>query len=159
MFRVGFGQDSHRFSEDSERKLILGGIEVSKEKGLEGNSDADVVIHSMCRALEQAIGGESFSIYADKMHERGINDSRKYLEIAVAHVKEAGYAISNIGISLEGKTPRIIPIAKKMKEKLSEILEINKSQIGINATSGEDLTAFGRGEGIQSFTIVSLIKK
>jgi 2-C-methyl-D-erythritol 2,4-cyclodiphosphate synthase len=159
MFRVGFGQDSHRFSEDECRKLVLGGVVVEGEKGLEGNSDGDAVLHAICRALEQAIGGESFSIYADEMSRQGINDSVEYLKIAAKHVREAGYAVNNLGISIEGKRPKIIPLEKKMKNKLAEILEIAESQIGINATSGEDLTAFGRGEGIQVFTIVSLLKK
>ena len=159
MFRVGFGQDSHRFSKDGSRRLILGGIEIPGKKGLEGNSDADVVIHSICRALEQAIGGDSFSVYADKLHNEGINDSRKYLQISKANVEKAGYAIGNLGISMECKEPRIIPVAEKMKESLGEILGIKKDQIGINATSGESLTAFGQGEGIQVFAIVSLLKK
>lgn len=158
MFRVGFGQDSHRFSKDPKRKLILGGIEIAGEMGLEGNSDSDAVIHSICRALEQATGGDSFSVYADKMHKKEINDSLKYLEISVKNTREKGYAINNLGISLECKRPKIIPIAQKMKEKLAKFLEINEDRIGISATSGEDLTPFGKGEGIQVFAIVSLIK-
>jgi 2-C-methyl-D-erythritol 2,4-cyclodiphosphate synthase len=158
MFRVGFGQDSHRFSKDPARKLILGGIKIENEPGLEGNSDGDAVIHAICCALEQAIGGESFSVYADKMDQAGVDDSREYLKVAMSHIKESGYAINNIGISLECQKPRIIPIAERMKEALLEILEIEKSQIGINATSGEEMTAFGRGEGIQVFAIISLTR-
>lgn len=129
------------------------------EKGLEGNSDADVVIHSLCRALEQSIGGESFSIYADDMHKRGIDSSVEYLKIAKSHVEEAGYRINNIGINIEAKKPRIIPIASQIRNNISQILNVDQSCISINATSGEDLTAFGRGEGIQVWTIVSLIKE
>lgn len=158
MFLVGLGQDSHRFSTDSKRKLILGGVAIENERGLEGNSDGDAVIHAICRALEQAIGGESFSIYADKMNQEGINDSREYLKIALNHVKEKGYFINNLGLSLECQKPKIIPIAENMKKSLAEILEIETERIGINATSGEDLTTFGKGEGIQVLAIVSLAK-
>ena len=158
MFRVGFGQDSHRFSDDSAKKLVLGGVAVSGERGLEGNSDADVIIHSICRAFEQAIGGESFSIYADKMNAEGISDSREYLKVSAANVERNGYRIGNLGISLECKTPKIVPLADKIKSELAAILKIEKGQIGVSATSGEELTAFGRGEGIQCFAIVSLIK-
>jgi 2-C-methyl-D-erythritol 2,4-cyclodiphosphate synthase len=158
MFRVGFGQDSHRFSDDLEKKLVLGGVTVSKERGLEGNSDADVVIHSICRALEQAIGGESFSIYADKMNAEGISDSREYLKVSAANVERSGYRIGNLGISLECKKPKIVPLVDDIKAELSAILKIGEDQIGVSATSGEGLTAFGRGEGIQCFAIVSLIK-
>ncbi len=157
-FRVGIGQDSHRFSNDSERKLILGGLEVAGEKGLEGNSDADVVIHAICRALEQAIGGESFSVYADRMNSEGIRDSKEYLKVSVSHVKEKGYKINNVGISIEAKKPNIQKISEDMKKCLAPILDIAKESIGINATSGEELTSFGKGEGIQTFAIISLIK-
>jgi 2-C-methyl-D-erythritol 2,4-cyclodiphosphate synthase len=155
-FRVGIGQDSHKFSEDERRKLFLGGFEVSDEKGLEGNSDADVVIHAICRALEQAIGGESFSVYADEMNGRGITDSKEYLKVSVAHVKEKGYKINNVGISIEAKRPNISKISGSIKNSLSPILEISIDDIGINATSGEGMTPFGRGEGVQAFAIVSL---
>lgn len=159
MFRVGFGQDSHRFSQDPKRKLILGGIEINGESGLEGNSDGDAVIHAICRAIEQALGNPDFSLYADKICQEGTKDSREYLKVALRHIKERSYSINNLGISLECQKPKIIPVAGKMKKSLAEILGIKKEQIGISATSGEDLTAFGRGEGVQVFAIVSLIKK
>ena len=159
MFRIGLGQDSHRFSEDPKRKLILGGTEVKNENGLEANSDGDVVIHALCRAIEQALGNPDFSVYADKMCKEDIKNSREYLKIAVGHIKEKGYAINNVGISLECQKPKILPIEGKIKASLAKILEIKESQIGISATSGEDLTVFGKGEGIQVFAIVSLIRK
>jgi len=157
-FRVGLGQDSHRFSTDHNRKLILGGVEMPGEQGLEGNSDADVVAHALCRALEQAIGGESFSVYADKMQKKGINDSMEYLKKAVEHVWKAGYEINNIGISIEAKKPNVSSIANEMKKSLSLATSVASDAIGISATSGEELTAFGRGEGIQVFAIVNMIK-
>lgn len=159
MFRVGFGQDSHRFSKDPQKKLVLGGVLISGESGLEANSDGDVVAHALCSALEQAIGGEFFSIYADEMCRKGITNSLEYLEVALSHVKEKGYIINNMGISFECQRPKIIPIASEIKEKLVAVLEISEDRIGINATSGEDLTPFGKGEGIQVFAIVSLMKK
>lgn len=158
MFRVGIGQDSHRFSNDPEKKLVLGGVEIDGARGLEGNSDADAVIHALCRAIEQAVGGESFSMYSDKMVREGITDSREYLKNAVARSKEEGYLINNAGISIEAKFPHIDPVAKEMQRRLSGILGTKSNQVGINATSGEELTSFGRGEGIQVFAIVSLLK-
>lgn len=157
-FRVGIGQDSHKFSDDPNKKLFLGGIEVSDEKGLEANSDGDAVIHAICRALEQAIGGESFSIYADKMNKDGVLDSKDFLKVSMEHVKEKGYRINNVGISIEAKKPNISKISDNMKKSLSSVLEIAEENIGINATSGEELTPFGKGEGVQAFAIVSLLK-
>ena len=65
MFRVGLGQDSHRFSADPGRALVLAGVRIAGAPGLDGNSDADVVLHALCRALEQALGEDAFSRYAD----------------------------------------------------------------------------------------------
>ena len=157
-FRVGIGQDSHKFSHMAGRKLFLGGVAVANEMGLEGNSDGDVIIHAICRALEQAIGGESFSVYADKMNQEGIMDSREYLKVSVKHVREKDYKINNIGISVEAKKPNIAKISEDIKKSLAAVLEMPVENIGINATSGEELTPFGKGEGIQVFAIVSLIK-
>ena len=156
MFRVGFGQDSHRFSSDGTRKLVLGGVTVPNEAGLAGNSDADVVLHALCRALEQAIGLDSFSRYADEMSRNGINDSREYLKVAKRHLQEAGYRVNNIGLTIEASKPRIEPLSALMKRSIAGILEINEGAIGINASTGEGMTPFGRGEGIQTFAIVSL---
>ena len=156
MSRVGIGQDSHRFSGDPKRKLVLGGVEVPNERGLAGNSDADVVLHALCRALEQAIGLDSFSEYADEMSRRGINDSREYLKVAKAHIEQAGYGVTNIGLTIEAVRPRIDPIAPMMKRSIAGILGIGEAAIGINATTGEGMTPFGRGDGIQVFAIVNL---
>lgn len=158
MFRVGFGQDSHKFSEDANKKLILGAVEVVGERGLESNSDGDPILHAICAAIEQALGRVNFSVYADTMCKNGITDSAEYLKIALEHLNQDGYAINNLGISVEAKNPKILPIEEKIKNRLAEILLIEKSKIGINATSGDGLTAFGKGEGIQVFVIISIIK-
>ncbi len=158
MFRIGFGQDSHRFCEDGDKKLILGGVEIMGMRGMEGNSDGDLLLHALCASIEQALGRVNFSTYSDEMCQRGIIDSVQYLKVAMGHLEEDGYAINNIGISIEAKKPRILPIEDKIKDRLVEILGIERGKIGINATSGEDLTAFGRGEGIQVFVIISISK-
>src|SRR5947209_5470650 len=115
MCRVGLGQDSHRFSADRGRKLVLGGVVVPGEQGLDGNSDADVVLHALCRALEQAIGTDAFSQYADDMSRNGINDSREYVKVARLHVEAAGYRVNNVGITIEAHRPKIDPIRHDMK--------------------------------------------
>lgn len=159
MFRVGFGQDSHEFVKDGDKKpLKLGGVLISNERGLKGNSDGDVVLHALFNALSQAIGERSIGIYADPKFERGITDSKEYLKTILSMVKEKGYIINNVGIMIEAKKPKIEEHVCKMKKSLSKLLKLEESQIGITATSGENLTAFGRGEGIQTFVIVSLVK-
>lgn len=156
-FRVGLGQDSHRFSQDPERPLVLGGVVVQGARGLDGNSDADVVLHALCRALEQAIGNDGFSRYADDMSRNGVNDSREYVKVARANVERAGYVVNNVGLTIEAHTPRIDPLRDAMKTSIATLLGIAAGDVGINASTGEALTAFGRGEGIQAFAIVSLV--
>jgi 2-C-methyl-D-erythritol 2,4-cyclodiphosphate synthase len=155
--RVGLGQDSHRFSVDAGRPLVLGGVVVPGVGGLDGNSDADVVLHALCRALEQAIGEDGFSRYADEMSRNGVNDSREYVKVAIARVAGAGYAVNNVGLTIEARTPKIAPLQQALKESVATLLRIAPGAVGINASTGEDLTAFGRGEGIQAFAIVSLV--
>ncbi len=158
MFRVGLGQDSHRFSDDKNKKLVLCGIELAGECGLEANSDGDLVLHALCAAIEQALGRVNFSVYADEMCQNGITNSREYLKIALSHLKKDGYIINNLGVSIEAKKPKILPIEDRLRTSLAEMLGLKKNRIGINATSGEELTAFARGEGIQVFVIISLTR-
>jgi 2-C-methyl-D-erythritol 2,4-cyclodiphosphate synthase len=159
MFRVGFGQDSHRFSADRTRSLVLAGVHVPGEPGLAGNSDADVILHALCRALEQALGTDAFSQYADEMAGRGIVDSREYVKIARARVEAAGYRVNNVGITIEARTPKIEPLQQTFKASLAALLGVPADAIGINASTGEQMTPFGKGEGIQALAIVSLVSQ
>lgn len=159
MIRVGLGQDSHPFEPDGSAKpLILGGVLFPGHPGLRANSDGDVVLHALFNALSQAIGGRSLGVYADPLCARGVTDSKAYLQVALDMVSRAGYTIGNVGVSIEAYRPRIEPMAEQMKESIAGLLGISADQVGITATSGEGLTAFGRGEGVQAFVIVSLIK-
>lgn len=156
--RVGLGQDSHRF-EEKEKPLALGGFVIPNERGLKGNSDGDVILHALFNAISQAIGKRSISIYSDKMClEQGIKDSKEYLKIILKKLEEKNYKINNVGIMIEAKKPKLEPYHDKIKESLSGILKIEKEQIGLTFTSGEELTDFGRGLGIQCFAITALNK-
>jgi 2-C-methyl-D-erythritol 4-phosphate cytidylyltransferase/2-C-methyl-D-erythritol 4-phosphate cytidylyltransferase/2-C-methyl-D-erythritol 2,4-cyclodiphosphate synthase len=150
--RIGIGLDSHRFG--GEKPLVLGGVLIPDEEGLEANSDGDVILHSLFNALSQAIGDRSISCYADKMCEEGITDSKEYLKVILKKVEEKGYKINNIGVMSEGKRPRLEQHHDKIKESLSKLLNIKDEQIGLTFTSGEELSAFGKGEGIQVFSVV-----
>jgi len=159
MYKIGLGQDSHPF--DTKKKpLILGGIVISDENRLKANSDGDVIIHSLCNAISSAIGEDSLGTWADKMClEQGIKDSTQYLKRVLMRIKEKKFMVENISISVEAERPRLsLEIINKIKANLSSLLKINIDQVGITFTSGEGLTSFGRGEGIQVLTIV-LLKK
>ncbi len=155
--RIGLGHDSHKFSQ-KKKSLILGGIQISKEGGLAANSDGDVILHALTNAISSALGGGSFSTFADGMCHRGIRDSKKYLKVIFEKMRTEDFAIENLAISIEGKRPKLEKHFSKIRKNLSGLLEIDSKKIGLTATSGEGLTAFGRGEGIQVFVIM-LLKK
>ncbi len=158
MLRVGIGQDSHAFlTEETPKPLVLAGIVVPGEPGLSANSDGDVVVHALFNALSSAVGQHSLGVYADPLCGRGITDSARYLRIALDMVRAAGFTIGNVSICIEAKRPRIEPLVAGMREKIAGLLGVPTDRIGITATSGEGLTAFGRGEGIQALAVVSLV--
>ena len=152
--RIGMGQDSHKFT--GKKPLIIGSIKMSENNGFEANSDGDVLLHALFNALSTAIGMKSLGFYADDMCKKGITDSKKYIEFIFNKIKERGYKIGNIAIMLEGKKPQLDEHVDEIKNKLSKILKMKKENIGIAATSGEELTEFGKGNGMQCFAIVSL---
>lgn len=163
MFRVGIGQDSHKLNAkcqmpNAKRNLILGGVEITKEFYLEADSEGDVIIHSLCNALSTAIGGGSLDTWAGEMFRKGIMDSREFLKVILKKVEEQNYKISNVSIMVEAGKPRLEEWREKMQNNLGKLMGIDKTQVGIAFTSGEELTAFGRGEGIQVFSVV-LIEK
>lgn len=157
---VGIGQDSHKFLEEKNVKdLILGGVKIESELGIDGNSDGDVIIHSLCNAISSAIGGDSLGTWSDDMClNKGIKDSKEYLKVVMEKMKQFNLSVFNVSIAVEAKRPFIkMEDINKMKEFLAKILEIGVIRVGITFTSGEGLTAFGRGEGIQVISIVNLV--
>ena len=158
MYRVGIGQDSHSF--DHSKPLILGGLVIFKNNGLKAKSDGDVILHSLCNALSSAIGGNSLGTWADEMCSKGITDSKEYVKYIMEKINDKNYQINNLSISIEAKTPYLsLKLIKKIKKKITQLLKIKLERVGITFTSGENLTVFGKGKGIQVLTVVSLNKK
>ncbi len=155
--RVGLGIDSHRF-ETKKKALILGGAKISASGGLAANSDGDVLLHALTNAISSALGGGSLSNFADSMCRRGIKDSGKYLEVVLEKMRKAGFRIENCSINFEGKKPKLEKHFPKIRRNLTKVLEIKNERIGITATTGEELTAFGRGEGLQVVVLILLQK-
>jgi 2-C-methyl-D-erythritol 2,4-cyclodiphosphate synthase len=160
MIRVGLGQDSHKFASGENKPLVLGGVKIDEKGGLEGNSDADVILHSVCNALSSAIGGDSLSTWSDEMcNKQGIKDSARYVEYIFDKATALNYSIANVSISVEGDKPRLkMEIIHQIKKRIAELLKIEIDQVGLTFTSGEGLTAFGQGLGIQALTIVNISK-
>lgn len=155
-FRIGFGQDSHKFSLNKNKKLILGGYIVPNETGLEANSDGDIILHALFNAISSAIGERSLGYYTDEMCKKGITDSKEYLKIILNKLNQKSMKINNVSIMIEASKPKLEPHTEKIKNSLSKIVKLNKENIGITYTSGDKLTSFGQGKGMQSFVVVSL---
>lgn len=156
-FSIGVGQDSHSFGKTGS--LILGGLKISKYKKLEANSDGDCVLHAIYNAIAEALGDRSLGSIANKLCKKGIKDSKQYIKKILKKMQNRNFEIHYCGISIEGKHPLIDPISEKMKNSLSKILEIPGRCIGITATTGEGLTSFGKGEGVQCFSNIILKNK
>lgn len=153
---VGIGDDSHYF--DKSGSMVIGGVRVDDLPKLHGNSDGDLVLHSLFNAISSAIGERSIGPTADPMAEQGIVDSSEYLSVALQQARERGYRPQNLSLSLECSQPKVEPLVDDMKDSLSKLLELDRKHIGITATSGEGLSRFGKGEGIRCTCVVSLVK-
>lgn len=160
-FRVGLGQDSHRFGEtDLKKPLILGGVLIPHHKGgLEAVSEGDVILHAIFNACATAIGGRSMGFYDRRLLKKSKGDSRYFCRFILQEIEKKGYKVNNISVMVEAKTPRLEPYALRMKKNLSQLFKIEPEKVGLAFTSGEGLTAFGKGEGIWASALVSLIKK
>ncbi len=156
--KTGIGQDSHRIGDDMNKPFILGGIEFPGLPGLKGNSDADAVMHAITNAISGITGVNIIGKESDRMClEDGIDDSAVYLLEALKYLGD--FRLTHLSISIECKKPMITPMIDAMRQRLSEILPIEPQDIGITATTGEGLTDFGRGEGVQAFAVVTAVEE
>ena len=159
MIKTGIGQDSHRIQEPSQGKpFMLGGVHFDEPFSLEGNSDSDVILHAITNAISGITGKPILGPIADELCKSGIKDSTAYLRLAIADLFAMGYHLTHVSISLECLKPKILPKLPVLRTHLAVLLGLTVSDIGITATSGEGLTDFGKGLGIQAFTVVTAEK-
>ncbi len=152
--KVAIGQDSHRIDyKNTEKKLILGGIEFENEFSLQANSDGDVILHAITNAVSGITCVNILGDKADQMCKNGILDSEEYLKEALKYLKEK---IVHISISIECKTPKITPKIPEMRTNIARILKVPENCIGITATTGEGLTDCGSGFGISAIAIITV---
>ena len=151
--RVGIGYDMHRLVPG--RPLVLGGVEVEYNRGLEGNSDADVLTHAVIDALlgAAALGtiGEHFP-GNDPQYE-GIS-SLELLAMAATMVEEAGYEVVNVDTVLVAEEPRLQPYLNHMALQIADRLGVDQAVVGVKATSPEGLGALGAREGMAAQAVV-----
>lgn len=157
MYITGIGQDSHRFcKEPSQKPCTLAGLKFFDAPAFEANSDGDVVLHAICNAISSVTGAPILGTRADKLcFENGVMDSARYLLLGLEDLKEKRLEIVHIALSLEGKRPKLLPKYDAIREHLADLLAIKISQVGIMATTGEELTDFGKGLGMQCFCIAT----
>ncbi|HEX2927269.1 MAG TPA: 2-C-methyl-D-erythritol 2,4-cyclodiphosphate synthase [Ruminiclostridium sp.] len=155
--KVGIGQDSHRFDfQNKSKKFILGGVVFEDVTPLDGNSDADVVLHALTNAISGVTCVNVLGKISDQMClERGITDSSEYVREALKYMSDV--KVVHVSISIECSYPKITPKIPQMRKSISELLSIPENNVGITATTGEELTAFGQGKGIQAFCIVTAL--
>ncbi|ABP67179.1 2C-methyl-D-erythritol 2,4-cyclodiphosphate synthase [Caldicellulosiruptor saccharolyticus DSM 8903] len=155
MFKVGFGFDVHRFSED--RKLILGGVEIPFEKGLLGHSDADVLIHAIIDAILGAMGENDIGrLFPDTdMKYKDISSIVLLKEVSKL-LKNKGMSIINIDTTIVAQKPKISPYTDEMKTNIAKALNIEKTQVNIKGKTTEGLGFEGREEGVSAYAIVLL---
>ncbi len=158
ILRTGIGQDSHRFlSTDSSKLCVIGGIIFDDIPGLMANSDGDVIMHAICNAITSLTGVRILGDIADELIKKdGVTDSQVYLKKALETLGKQ--RITHVAISMEGKRPQLGKRTIEMRENVARVMGLDVSQVGLTATSGEGLTDFGCGDGIQIFCIVTTVE-
>ena len=153
-FRVGLGFDAHRFSDDPDRPLRLGGVTLPGQRGLAGHSDADVVAHAVADALLGAAGqGDLGQHYPDDDPRWAGADSLRLLAGAVSSVRGGGWRPVNVDCAVVLEAPRLAPHRSAMQERLSDVVG---ADVTVRAKRPEGMGALGRGEGVACWAVALL---
>jgi 2-C-methyl-D-erythritol 2,4-cyclodiphosphate synthase len=152
---VGIGYDTHRFA--AGRRLILGGVEIPHERGLDGHSDADVLTHAVIDALLGAAGlgdiGEHFPDSEERWRDA---DSMELLATVVTTVAAAGYEVVNVDCTVLMEAPRLSSHKPAIRARLATALGLPESRVNVKATTGETIGFVGRGEGVAALACAGL---
>jgi 2-C-methyl-D-erythritol 2,4-cyclodiphosphate synthase len=152
---VGIGYDVHQLV--TGRKLILGGVELVHTKGLEGHSDADVLMHAICDAVLGAIGQGDIGTFFPNTDPRWRGAaSRVFLEEAARQVTLHQGRIINIDATIMAQAPKIAPHVPAMKANIAKALGITDQRVGVKATTNEHLGFIGREEGMAAMAVASI---
>lgn len=147
MIRIGHAWDTHKLLRG--RDLFLGGVKIESEIGLLGHSDADVVLHAVAESLLGALAlGDLGTFYPDNSDKTLGMDSKKILRECYERVKNEGFKINNIDLTIYSEAVRISPVRLKIQESIANILNIDKKYVSVKATTWEKMGFVGRGEAI-----------
>jgi 2-C-methyl-D-erythritol 2,4-cyclodiphosphate synthase len=152
MIHVGIGYDVHPLVEG--RKLILGGVEIPHSKGLQGHSDADVLMHAICDAIFGAMGEKDLGQWFPNTDPRWKNaPSKLFLHEAAQQVGFRDGKIVNVDATIIAQEPKLAPHLQAMKSHIAQPLGLNIARVGLKATTNEHLGFIGRGEGIAAMAV------
>ncbi len=158
MIRIGMGYDVHAFKDSG--RLVLGGVEIDYDKGMEAHSDGDVVLHALCDALlgAAALGDIGHHFPDTDESFKGI-DSRELLRHVLALLTAKNYQVGNVDITIIAQQPRLASYIKPMCGCIADDLKVDENQVNIKATTTEKLGFEGRGEGIavQAVTLIQSV--
>ena len=156
--RVGLGQDTHAFAQGGDRPLILAGVVIPGGPPLAADSDGDLVLHALTRALDTILGSEHLGAAAERKSSAGVVDSRAYLAPALAQLAAERFEITQVAIMLEAHWPRLREHFRAMRDSLAEILSVSASRVGIAAETGDRLSDCARGQGIRALVLVTVVR-
>jgi 2-C-methyl-D-erythritol 2,4-cyclodiphosphate synthase len=147
MFRIGAGFDTHRLV--AGRPLVLGGVRVEHARGLDGHSDADVVLHSVTDAILGALAlGDIGDAFPDTDPQWRGADSRIFLDAALARMCAAGYAVNNLDVTIFAQEPKLGPVKAAIRDRLAGLLGVPATAVNVKAKTGERVGHIGRAEAI-----------
>ncbi len=154
--RTGIGYDVHRFAEG--RRLVLGGVEIPHDRGLDGHSDADVLSHAIADAILGALGEADIGHFFPPSDPTiaGIS-SLEILKKAAEIAEQKNACIQNVDSTLIAEAPKVLPHAPGMKANIGAALSIDPSDVGIKATTNEAMGFIGRGEGIAAMAVACIM--
>ncbi len=156
--RIGFGYDVHRLVEG--RKLMIGGVEVPSPRGLQGHSDADVLLHAVCDSLLGALGeGDIGRHFPDSDPQFQDISSLHLLQKVAEKIAEHGFLVENVDSTVVAEQPRISPYIPLMAEKIASTLGVPIRRVNIKATTSEGLGFVGEGKGMAAFAVALLQPK
>jgi 2-C-methyl-D-erythritol 2,4-cyclodiphosphate synthase len=155
--RVGLGHDRHRLCPG--RPLILGGVRIEHELGLDGHSDADALLHAITDALLGALGlGDIGEWFPNTDPRWQGEDSAIFLQAATQEVRGRGWAISNLDCTIHAERPKLSPLKPAIRTRLAELLDIAEDRINVKAKTGERVGPVGRQEAIDADAVVLLTR-
>ncbi len=155
MTRSGIGFDSHRLAPG--RRLVIGGVEIPHDQGLEGHSDADVLTHAVIDAMLGAAGlGDIGEHFPDTQEQWRDADSVGLLELALEAVLQHGFKLVNVDCTVIMETPKLAPHRTAIRGRLAGALGLEDGRVNVKASTGERIGFVGRGEGVAALAVVTV---